>query len=566
MKRRFGVGKWAGLLLLVSMGTTSVAEYERDNAPMKKLDNDCLTTVSGGDIQGIDRGDSCAYLSIPYAAPPVGALRWKPPQPAAPWAPSVIASPPNWTDPAVRPVCPQRSPNQGSEDCLKLFVFAPSPLPHKAPVLVYFHTGRFIAAAGSNLYVDGERIAEKTGAIVVTLNYRLGPFGFMAHSLLTAEDPAYPSSGNYGMLDQRLAMQWVHDNVEAFGGDNTRIAIAGISAGGESASAHVVSPGSAGLFKRAILQSGPFTHRIDTLAEREAQGAVFATRVGCTTGDILACMRLKTRDEVLNALALDAGGWAEAGGVRWSPVVDGLELPDQPRTLYEMGAFNNVRVIVGSARDDGFAGVNRSFPSSITEAQYVAALNTEFGPYAADVLAQYPSFLYASPKEALSAVASDFGYICEARRIARLTARPDGEDTDGPDDLDSDDDDKSAYLYSFERITTDPLHVLHGTDHPFLFGNLYVPTGFDPNLDPNNIALFQSMAGYWARFAEKGKPNHGNDGAVNWPAYGVGEDPDRNLALNVPITVNFGYRDTQCSFWDGFFFRHPFATLPAAAP
>jgi para-nitrobenzyl esterase len=565
LKRAFSLLLMLSLSGCVGGGDSQPTEYERTSAGVKKHDDaDCLTTITTGDVQGTSRGESCAYTGIPYAAAPVGALRWAPPQPAASWAPAVFSAT------GLPGLCPQRTPagvNQGVEDCLKLGVFTPSPAPHKAPVLVWFHTGNFIASTSGSPSFDGERIAEQTGAIVVTLNYRLGALGFLSHPELTAEDPSRPSSGNYGILDQRLALEWVQDNIAAFGGDRKRVAIAGISAGAESASVHVVSPGSAGLFKRAIIQSGTFTHRAPTLAQNEAQGNTFATNIGCTTAPVLPCLRTKTRDQVLVALANYQAGWSSAPGVRWSPVVDGLELPDQPRTLYEQGASGNVRVIVGSARDDGFSFVQRSFPAAMTAAQYTTALNAEFGAtLGASVLAQYPVADYISPKEALSHVATDLGFVCEARRVARLvTLNGGGEDEDEEQD---EDELGHAYLYSFERITSDPLHVPHATDHPFVFGNPFAPgagPAFDPNLNPDNVALYQSVMGYWTRFADKGKPNHGNDGELDWPRYGVGSDTDEHLVIDVPLSTGTGLRATQCDFWDQHFLRSPILGPQAAS-
>jgi para-nitrobenzyl esterase len=340
----------------------------------------CLVTTSSGAVQGVDRGSSCAFLGIPFAAPPVGGLRWKPPQPAASWAPATLNAA------ATPPSCPQVNPpgtaeTQGNEDCLTLNIWTPDPAPASpAPVIVWIHAGAFIAGSASAPAHDGQKMAARTGAVVVAVNYRLGPFGFLGHAALTAEDAAYPSSGNYGLLDQRAALAWVRDHIAAFGGNPNNVTIAGQSAGAHSVSLHVVSPRSAGDFARAIMQSGYASTRWPTRAAAESIGNDFAVALKCTDpSQVLPCMRSRTRDEVLLAMPSGQQQFAETTRVSWSPVVDGLDIPDQPRRLYENGSFNHVPVIVGATRDEGWAYVDRSFPAGLSREVYEAVVETEFG-------------------------------------------------------------------------------------------------------------------------------------------------------------------------------------------
>ena len=197
----------------------------------------CAVNTVQGPVQGQDRGASCAFLGIPFAAPPVGALRWKPPQ-----------APPAWSTPpsAVTVSCPNINSGTpaGSEDCLKLNVWVSDPPPARpAPVIVWFHTGSFLAASSNFASHNGQRLAEETGVIVVAANYRLGALGFLAHPALVAEDP---STGNYGFQDQQAVLAWVRDNIAVFGGDPGNVTIAGTSAGGDSAGLHLIAPASAG--------------------------------------------------------------------------------------------------------------------------------------------------------------------------------------------------------------------------------------------------------------------------------------------------------------------------------
>ncbi|PYR56963.1 MAG: hypothetical protein DMF91_20645, partial [Acidobacteria bacterium] len=345
MQKRFATASVAIVVALASLLSSREARPQTGS---------CLVATSSGAVQGVDNGSSCAFLGIPFAVPPLANLRWKPPQPATPWAGTLSATVAPGPCANVNP--PGSKTTAGSENCLKLNIWTPNPAPASpVPVIVWIPTGAFQSASASIPDSNGRNFAERTGAIVVAANYRLGPFGFLGHSALTAEDPAYPSSGNYGFLDQRAALAWVRDNIAAFGGDPNNVTIDGQSAGGHSVSLHVVSPGSAGYFGRAIIQSGYASTRWRTLADAEALGTTFAATMGCTDpSTVLSCMRGKTTAQVLLAFANGQQEFAQTARVQWGPVVDGLDIPDQPRTLYENGAFNHVPTIIGATRDEGW--------------------------------------------------------------------------------------------------------------------------------------------------------------------------------------------------------------------
>jgi para-nitrobenzyl esterase len=486
-------------------------------------------------------------LGIPFAAPPVGSLRWRPPQPATPWAPATLNAV------TAFPICPQVNPagsttTQGNENCLGLNVWTPNPAPTSpAPVIVWLHTGAFQAASANLADSRGPNLAARTGAIVVAANYRHGPFGFLGHSALTAEDPAYASSGNYGFLDQRAALVWVRDHIAAFGGDPHNVTIAGQSAGGHSVSMHLVSPGSAGLFTRAIMQSSYASQRWTTLADAEALGHTFAANAGCTDpAQVLTCMRGKTMAQVLLAFGNGQQQFAQTPRVDWNPVVDGLDIPDQPRTLYESGAFNQVPLIIGATRDEGWIYVDRSFPGVLTAAQYDDAVATEFGAVDAPaILARYPVGDFRTPKHALSQLAGDVELICEARRVARLVER-----TGTP-----------VYMYSFERevgpVAGD--QVIHGIDRNFVFGTNYGPPNPTYVLNANDLALFGAISDYFSRFAATGDPNTDDESVVRWPRFthptGQGHGSDKYIVLDWPVGEGKRLREAQCDFWEPFFLR-----------
>lgn len=521
----------------------------------------CLVTTASGDIQGLDRGASCAFLGVPYAAPPVGNLRWKAPEPAAAWAPAVV----NATQPPS--ICPQinlAGLPAGSEDCLRLNVWTRDPKPSRpAPVIVWLHPGSFVAASANFANHNGQSLVERTGVIVVTPNYRLGPFGFLAHPALRQEDPAYNSSGNYGMLDQRAALAWLRDNIAAFGGDPNNVTLAGTSSGGHSVGLHLISPRSAGLFHRAIMQSGYASVRTPERAEVELQGVAFAVALGCAdAADVPACMRLASRNNVLLALPVGAFEYKERPP-HWVPHVDSLEIPDQPRTLFEAGAFVHVPVMLGATRDEGWTWVDRSFPvasfpDGITPEQFAAALETEFGQDAGAVAAQYSLSNYASPKDALARLTGDAEYTCEATRVARLIER-----TGTP-----------VYLYSFEYEVEAivPDRVVHGLEGNFVFKNNFGPPLIASYpLSPEDEALAVEMGGYWTRFAASGNPNSEDPDVVHWPAFKhptahTGRGTDKYLILDKSIREAQRRREAACAFWSAYFFRSLHGPVPASLP
>ena len=228
-----------------------------------------------GEIRGKLDGRVRAFLGIPYAAPPIGDLRWLPPQPPAGWSGVLDATK------AGNQCAQARIRDQGvagSEDCLFLNIYAPDTPDKALPVMVWIHGGTFLVGSGSQY--DGRELAERGHLILVTINYRLGPFGFLVNRSLDGADPGQ-LSGNYGLLDQQAALRWVKDNIEAFGGDPGKVTVAGESAGAISIGLQLVSPGAAGLFERAILESGPFLH-LPTLAQARTRGDQFAAKLGCS--------------------------------------------------------------------------------------------------------------------------------------------------------------------------------------------------------------------------------------------------------------------------------------------
>jgi para-nitrobenzyl esterase len=483
-------------------------------------------STEGGMVHGKTVGASRAFLGIPYAAPPVGALRWKPPQPAAAWSTPLEAV-------AVGPMCPQLQrlsaafDDNTQEDCLTLNVWTPA-VAAARPVMVFIHGGTFIAGSGGLPLYDGQHLSEAGGAVVVTINYRLGPLGFMGHAGLTVEDPNYKSSGNYGIEDQRAGLRWVKANIASFGGDPANVTVFGESAGAQSVLTHLVSKGSAGLFQRAIVESGYYITD-PTQAAAEAQGAQLAAAVTCNDADPakqVACLRGKTAKEIVLALPTSE---TSLGGVSWGPVVDGLNLTDQPFAQLRRGAFAHVPLLIGT---NGNEGTIFLFQSTIAnETDYHNLLAMLLGDaIATKVQAEYPSANYPTPKAALADALGDGLFVCPTRQVARASDAA-GDPT---------------FVYHFTHAITfiiPDLGAFHGSELPFVFNTSFA--GFTPS--GPEIPLSQSMMGYWTRFAASSSPEGG--GAVDWPAFHTASD--QHLVLDLTIAMGSGLKKAHCDFWDG---------------
>ncbi|MFO0755402.1 MAG: carboxylesterase/lipase family protein [Byssovorax sp.] len=489
-----------------------------------------LVTTDKGPVKGTTIGATFTFLGVPYAAPPVGDLRWKPPQPAKAWTEALDAT-------KKGPFCPQlsalgTSPMAGtSEDCLSLNIWTPSiGADKKAPVLFWIHGGGFILGSGAEATYDGQLLSEATGAVVVTINYRLGPLGFLAHAALAAEDAGHPSSGMYGFEDQRAALAWAKANIGAFGGDPSNITLFGESAGGISTCLHLLSPPSKGLFQRAIIESGPCSVGTGaTEKQAEVQGDALAQALGCSDpATALACLRGKKADDLLTALP-GKKGLIAGDGVNWFPVVDGVNIPDQPSTLLDQGKVEKVPVILGTNGDEGtlFFAIGATAKD---DAEYEALMSSIFGGQGAAIVAHYPSAMYGTAKDAAAKAFGDGAFVCPTRRTARALAKA------GVD----------AHLYHFvhaPKALFPNLGAFHSSEVPFIFGNPYLGI----NLDAEEQKLSKAMVGYWSRLAASGDPN-GKD-ALAWPAYDAAGD--QNIVLDLMLSTQSGLSKDDCDFWDG---------------
>ena len=497
--------------------------------------------VEGGAIRGAQASGVWSYLGIPYAAPPVGELRWKPPQPVKPWRQVRGCT-------QYGASCPQQTSlmetallgvGRTSEDCLYLNVWTPAASARdKLPVMVWIHGGSFTSGSGSMPVYAGETLARAGDVVVVTINYRLGPFGFLAHPELSKESPQ-GVSGNYGLLDQIAALKWVRRNIAAFGGDPRRVTAFGESAGAISILDLMTSPLATGLFQRAVVQSGILmeaglgSQTGATLAQAERAGRAFARRAGVAASGAAAlkAMRGLSADELLAAGA--QGGDFLTAGLSYKPVVDGYALPHSATYVFAAGKQMDVPLLIGSNADEGETFVAQM--GSPTPAQYRAYIRAAFGDNADAVLALYPASTQEQVLPALSRLLTEMGFAGTARFAA---AAMDDRGIEAP-----------AYLYQFTRVPPEaatmpgfPNGAFHGLEIPYVFGKA---EDFGAQ-DPVDLELSEQMMAMWTRFAVSGDPN--KPGSDRWPAY----DPstDRHLELGDVIEVKAGLYKEACDLAD----------------
>jgi para-nitrobenzyl esterase len=372
-----------------------------------------IARTENGLVRGTVGDGFRTFVGVPFAAPPVGSLRWRPPSPAPSWQGVRDATRPGSPCPALPTLIAGDSSKGGStnEDCLYLNVSTPNPVRHRLPVMVWIHGGGFVNGAGTDY--DARVLTAKANAVVVTINYRLGPFGFLALPGLSAQARDH-ASGNFGLQDQQAALEWVRRNIAGFGGDPRNVTIFGESAGGLSVCAQLASPTASGLFQPAA----PCIARPRTLSVAETAGATLAARLGCADAATqVACMRGKAVADIL------AAGGGSLGS--FGPVVGGDLLPRQIPEAISSGRFNRVPVMEGTNHDEYrlFVAALFDLQSPVTPAQYQAVVARRFGANAPKVLAKYPLSDFASPSEALATVITDAVFACPARAADGLPGR-----------------------------------------------------------------------------------------------------------------------------------------------
>jgi para-nitrobenzyl esterase len=432
-----------------------------------------------------------AYLGISYAAGPVGENRWRAPQPAQPWSGTRDGSKfgPDCMQPAEYPEL--RGAGM-SEDCLSVNVWSPAKQAgEKLPVMVWIYGGGFTYGSGSHPSYDGEALARR-GVVVVTLNYRVGLLGFMAHPDLSAESPSR-SSGNYGLLDQIAALKWVHRNAAAFGGDAGKVTVFGQSAGAHSISTLIASPLADGLFQQAIMQSVGVMRPMSTLKEAEAYGSSF--------GSSIKDLRNLPAADLVERLRKAAPGESEMTRSRpLSIVADGHVVPQPDFRAYGQGQFQKVRVLVGNVANEG-GGATRNLPVKTTQ-DLRSYLGRNFPGMENRALQAYGVAQDAQVPQALADLFSDTQFLFGTREMLKAENQFD----------------VPAYRYVFSRHRNGAAAApIHGDELQFVFDNLRAPhRGRQRPFDPTDEIVARAMADAWVRFAKTGNPGGGELPA--WPA------------------------------------------------
>ncbi len=461
------------------------------------------------------------FKGIPYAAPPVGDLRWRAPQPATPWKGARDAT--KFSAVCYQTPYPRKSifwiePDPMSEDCLYLNVWtAVQSAKQSRPVMVWIHGGSLTRGSGSTPYYDGESLAKK-GVVLVTINYRLDIFGFFAHPELSAES-GHHVSGNYGLLDQIAALRWVRKNIAAFGGDPERVTIFGESAGSWSVNYLMASPLAKGLFNRAIGESGGTFGVMNKLADVEQAGEKFGASLSATS---IKALRAKPAADVLNA--------SKSGA--FTPNVDGSFLPEDVYTIFAAGRQNDVPLIAGSNADEATSLF--PWPADGTAESFKVRVRWLFGDRAEQFLKVYPADSDAQAKASHYAGFRDFTFGWQMREWVRMQTQT-GK--------------AAAYLYYFTRVPPGPgsaeLGAHHAAEIVYVFDNLRFGKKKYEEIDQR---LTDTMSSYWVNFAATGDPNGG--GLPKWPAYR--ENSDLALEFGAEVKPLPQLHKAQLDFLDGY--------------
>ena len=476
------------------------------------------------------------YLGIPYAAPPIGDLRWKPPQLPVGWqGVRQTTQLPNacWQTPYPPAAAIYQSRFPGvSEDCLYLNIWTPAKSPKdKLPVMVWIHGGGFTRGYGASEAYNGEKLARK-GAVIVTINYRLGIFGFFAHPALTADSPHH-ASGNYALLDQIAALQWVKKNIAVFGGDPGTVTIFGESAGSWSVNALMASPLAKGLFHRAIGESGASFSPMKPLAEAEKEGEKLGKSLipdlspqkpegAPGPADVIKALRAMSPEKLMTAYGADV--------VR--PIVDGYVLPQEVATTFAEGKQNDVPLIAGYNADEGTTLAPQG--AKLNAMMFTMGVRQRYGASADQMLKIYPA---ASDEQAVNSFYSayrDQAFGWEMRTWARMATKTGHQ---------------PAYLYYFNRRPPGPqserLRAFHASEIAYVFGNFPWPFPWE---DADH-KLSDAITSYWVNFAATGNPN--GNGLPKWPTYKAADD--QSLEFGDQIAVRANVTKAGLDFFDGYY-------------
>ncbi|TQJ23035.1 para-nitrobenzyl esterase [Micromonospora sp. A202] len=520
-KRRLAT--WAAAViapvLLLGAGAGAVAQADSKG---DGRGGDPVVQSRNGLVRGVATNQFDQFLGLPYAAPPVRDLRFAPP-----------AAPESWR--GIRsadqqaPACVQFEPTgireeqAVSEDCLYLDVYRPSKVAKNAklPVMLWFHGGGH--TQGTGVIYGGGTMAAKTDTIIVSINYRLGALGFLAHPALS--EVTEGGSGNYGRMDQLASMKWVRDNIANFGGDRNNVTIYGQSAGGQGVCDMLAMPAAKGLFHKAIVQSQQCLASRNTLAVGEQRGVGFAESVGCTdAATVVNCLRAAWPGKLV----------ANQANYLGNSKVGGSLLPKSFADAFADGTWNKVPVMSGTTRSEN--RLTETALAGITAQGYVDTIKREYGDKADRVLATYPLSKFKSPWDAITQVHTDAGRACQTEQAARVIS------TKTPLYRYEFNDPTSPTLYGF-RVPGEDVSNGHSGELAYLFD---FTLGERP-LTAQQKKLSDQMMRYWGAFAHNGNPNY--RGAPSWPTYGGDENVMQLRTGGASRVINTFAAEHNCGLW-----------------
>nr|XP_046235639.1 cAMP-regulated D2 protein [Scatophagus argus] len=516
-----------------------------------------VVLTKDGQIKGVTTDKAHIFYGVRYADPPVGAYRWKPPRPVSPWPGIYDASFPRAAcmQACTGPIT-EECPRTVSEDCLYLNIFVPvdvifgSPLRNPLPVMVWIHGGDFIAGSASKPLYDGRFISNFTQTVVVSLEYRLGAFGF----LVSGKDPHTSAVGNYGILDQQAALLWVQRNIAVFGGDPSKVTIFGESAGAQSVSLHLMIQSSKPLFKQAVLQSLPFSIPLKTRHDALKLGKDFAKQTNCSVSNIVCLLSLtpqavlaaqmKTSSKIVNPFR-----FLEVFET-WGPYIDGELIKEQAVTAFQKGHWQKEKpVLLGTTSEEGVIFVYGVFKKPVSAVESTVYITAIFKQHALRILHKYlPLYRAADRRDMLAQIVTDYVFLCPSRRSARAGTEAGS----------------GMWMYVFDHVASDHRvwsgltfcyqHVCHGAELPFLFDSASLANF---TLSPPEKLLSNRMLCYWGAFAHTGDPSSRAQQTTfcreqrlpAWPRY---SDNSGWLVMNLTVRshAQVGTRNHICDFWD----------------
>jgi len=515
-------------IIIIMSVSTSFAE-DMCRVPVPTAEGPIIGTTKDGP-------KVCAYKGVPYAASTGGDLRWRPPQPA-PKRSHVLE--------AVKfgPQCAQINfgvprlllPGQ-SEDCLYLNIWRPKKS-GAFPVMVWLHGGALIMGSGSTPQYWGDTLVSKKDVVLVTINYRLGPLGFLAHRDLSAEDPN-SSSGNYGLLDQIAAFAWVKKNIAAFGGDPNNVTLFGQSGGAWSVCNILASPLAAGLFQKAILQSGE-CHIVRSMEKGFVEGDKFAEKLGCPKKDTLSCLRSKPAKKILKAAKVDFPKEKRLKNYSfgWEPHIDGWALKEIPLEALQSGRYNQVPLMVGSTRDEArlFAFMVKPTYRLTRDSKVKTDILESLGAALLPAFEKlYPYEKYKSAIETFIDALGDIIMGCPCLGAAEASVKY-----------------MPTYYYRFDYDDSRVNKILaaaHAMELPFMLDKMDFFLSkilYSRRQRKRARPLVDAMTSYWTNFAKNSDPN--GDGLMEWPRY----DLEKRLRMFLDLPMRVGPTDNieKCEFW-----------------